>query len=61
MLLRLIAGAGLFAFGYYLGRQVGLMEPIVDEMKRARDARASASDAAGEAGTDEAHQDTNRT
>ena len=37
MLIRLIAGVGLFAFGYYLGKQVGRMEPIRDELARERD------------------------
>ena len=36
MLFRLIAGAGLFAFGYYLGKQIGRMEPIRDELEQAR-------------------------
>jgi hypothetical protein len=40
MFLRLIAGAGLFAIGYYVGREVGRMDPIIEELKRARDARA---------------------
>lgn len=40
MFLRLIAGAGLFALGYYVGREVGRMEPIVEELKMARNARA---------------------
>ena len=44
MLLRLIAGAGLVAFGYYVGKQVGRMEPIREELARAA---AQASDADG--------------
>lgn len=40
-LLRLLAGAGLLAFGYYLGRQVGRMEPIREELARARGAADS--------------------
>ena len=40
MFLRLIAGAGLFALGYYVGREVGRMDPIIEELKRARDNRA---------------------
>lgn len=39
MLLRLIATAGLVAIGYYVGRQVGRMEPVREELARARDAR----------------------
>jgi len=37
MLLRLLAGAGLFAFGYYLGKQVGMTEPLREELARARE------------------------
>jgi len=40
MFLRLIAGAGLFALGYYVGREVGRMDPIIEELKRAREAKA---------------------
>jgi len=40
MFFRLVAGAGLFALGYYVGREVGRMDPIIEELKRARDARA---------------------
>ena len=39
MLFRLIAGAGIFALGYYIGREVGRMEPIVSELAKARGAR----------------------
>ena len=39
MLFRLIAGAGIFALGFYIGRQVGRMEPIIGELERARVAR----------------------
>ena len=39
MLMRLIAGASLFALGYYIGREIGRMDPIIEELKRARDAR----------------------
>lgn len=46
MLLRLIAGtglvigsAGLIAFGYHVGREVGRMESIREELKTARDAK----------------------
>jgi len=37
MLLRMIVGAGLFAFGYYLGKQVGMTEPIRNDLARARE------------------------
>ena len=37
MLLRLILGAGLLAFGYYMGREVGRTEPLREELKRARE------------------------
>jgi hypothetical protein len=37
MLLRLITGVGLFALGYYLGREVGRMAPVREELQRARD------------------------
>jgi hypothetical protein len=36
MWLRLITGVGLLALGYYVGKQVGRMEPIRDELERAR-------------------------
>jgi len=45
MLLRLITGVGLFAFGYYIGKQVGLAEPIREELARAREKeKAEAAD-----------------
>lgn len=37
MLLRLLTGAGLLALGYYVGKQVGQMEPIREDLKRFRD------------------------
>ena len=40
MFARLIISAGLFALGYYIGREVGRMEPIIQELQRARDARS---------------------
>jgi len=43
MLLRLIASAGLIAIGYYVGKQVGRMEPVREELARARDARLADS------------------
>lgn len=39
MLLRLITGAGLLALGYYVGKQVGRMEPIREDLERLRDQR----------------------
>lgn len=36
MLLRLIVGAGLFAAGYYLGREVGRHEPMRREIEQGR-------------------------
>ena len=41
MFSRLIAGAGLFALGYIIGREFGRMEPIIQELQRTRDARPS--------------------
>lgn len=37
MLLRLILGTGMLAFGYYLGREVARTEPLREELKRARE------------------------
>lgn len=42
MLLRLITGAGLLALGYYVGKQVGRMDPIREDLERLRDERRSA-------------------
>jgi hypothetical protein len=36
MLTRLVAGFGLFALGYYLGKEVGRTEPIREELDAAR-------------------------
>lgn len=41
MFLRFIAATGIFALGYFIGREVGRLEPIVRELERARDARMS--------------------
>lgn len=54
MWLRLITGAGLLALGYYVGKQVGQMQPVRDELKRARE------DAAGSPAPDEAEVSTDR-
>ncbi len=43
MLLRLIASAGLVAFAYYVGKQVGRMEPIREELERVRNAQLAES------------------
>ena len=43
MLLRLIASVGLVAIGYYVGRQVGRMEPVREELARVRDAHLADS------------------
>ncbi len=54
MMFRLIIGAGLFAFGYYIGKQVGLTEPIRKEFAQAREkeeaAKAGQDDVDGELG-----------
>ena len=39
MLLRLITAAGIFALGYYVGREIGRMEPVIAELEKAREAR----------------------
>jgi hypothetical protein len=36
-IVRVLVGAGLFAFGYYLGKQVGMLEPIRMDLARARE------------------------
>ena len=41
MFLRVITGIGLFAFGYYIGKQVGRMEPINEELAHTRDQRST--------------------
>lgn len=33
---RILIGIGLFTFGYHLGREVGRLEPIREELSRAR-------------------------
>jgi hypothetical protein len=35
-IIRILIGIGLFTFGYHLGREVGRMEPIRDELSRMR-------------------------
>jgi len=34
--IRLLIGLGLFTFGFHLGREVGRMEPYIDELDQAR-------------------------
>ena len=36
-ILRMILGVGLFSLGYYLGREVGRLESIREEMRRLRE------------------------
>jgi hypothetical protein len=39
--MRVITGIGLFAFGYYIGKQVGRMEPVNEELSQTRHARTT--------------------
>ncbi|MFM1892291.1 MAG: hypothetical protein RLZ44_1368 [Pseudomonadota bacterium] len=41
---RLLVGTGLFALGYYLGKEVERTRPVRDELDRARAARTGAED-----------------
>lgn len=54
MLLRLVTGVALFALGYYLGKEVGRMEPVREELERARDR----DDAQADRGLDADQPDT---
>ena len=38
-IIRILIGIGLFTFGYHLGREVGRLEPIREELRRARAGR----------------------
>jgi len=38
-IIRILIGVGLFTFGYHLGREVGRLEPIREELRRAREGR----------------------
>ena len=38
-LIRLLMGVGLFALGYYVGREIGRLESIREEMRRLREAQ----------------------
>lgn len=42
---RILIGIGLFAFGYRIGREVGRMEPIREELSRVRRRRGVTIDA----------------
>ncbi len=41
--IRLLLGVGLFALGYYVGREIGRLESLREEMYRLRDAAGQAS------------------
>jgi len=41
--IRLLIGGGLFALGYYVGREIGRLESIRDEMRRLREAQEAGS------------------
>lgn len=41
--IRLLIGAGLFALGYYVGREIGRLESIRDEMRRLREGQEAGS------------------
>ncbi len=45
--IRLLMGAGLFALGYYVGREIGRLESIRDEMRRLREAQDVGRSAGG--------------
>ena len=36
-ILRLLLGLGLFALGYYVGREIGRLESLREEMRKARE------------------------
>ena len=44
MLLKLVTNVALLGLGYYIGREVGRMETIREELARAREAKASETD-----------------
>ncbi len=35
--LRMLIGVGLFAMGYYIGREIGRLESLREEMRRLRE------------------------
>ena len=37
LLIRFLAAAGLLALGFYVGREVGRLEPVREELKRVRE------------------------
>ena len=37
-IIRLLLGVGLFALGYYVGREIGRLESLREEMRRLREA-----------------------
>ena len=41
MIFRLLAGVGLLALGYYVGREVGRAEPIREELRKTREEKPS--------------------
>ena len=43
--IRILIGIGLFTFGFHLGREVGRMEPLVEELERERRRRGITIDA----------------
>ena len=38
-IIRIFIGIGLFTLGYHVGREVGRLEPIREELRRAREGR----------------------
>ncbi|MCU0833638.1 MAG: hypothetical protein MUC77_04255 [Chromatiaceae bacterium] len=48
MIVRLVLGVGLFALGYYLGREVGRAEPVREALRSAREGEGTAPGATGE-------------
>lgn len=40
MIVRLFLGAGLFALGYFVGKEVGRAESVREELRRAREEAA---------------------
>jgi len=41
-IMRLTVGVGLLCLGYYVGREVGRLESVREELRRAREARGDA-------------------
>ena len=61
MFYRLIAGAGIFALGFYLGREVGRMERIFGELDRTGDVRVPHAGTYDHEGTAEIHARSSKT